>query len=251
LIILGYRDRAVFRPVSFLYFMLLLLALIAVVPVILLLIGDLLVSALGIPAQWVGVFLFVSLVGSLVNIPVATLESRVPVVGVREVSVFGVTWQIPSVGFGLAKTHVLINLGGAVLPLLVSGYLLGIPIIHAPGNSVDEYLTIGVVLFTVTLLVNRSAQVVEGLGVATPTFVPPLVTAIATIIVNFVSPLHSPAQVAYIGGTLGTLIGADLLNLHKIRDLGAPVVSIGGAGTFDGIYFTGIVSVLLVALALG
>jgi hypothetical protein len=31
-------------------------------------------------------------------------------------------------------------------------------------------------------------------------------------------------------GILGTLIGADLLNLGKIQGLGAPVASIGGAG---------------------
>ena len=248
---MGYRDRAVFRPVSLLYFILLLLALVILIPIIFLLIGDLLVSALGIPAQWVGVFLFVSLVGSFVNIPVATLVSRVPVVRVREVSVFRVTWQVPDLGFGVSRTHVLVNVGGAVLPIIVSGYLLGMPILHAPGNPVDEYLAVAAVLVIVTVLVNKSAQVVEGLGVATPALVPPLVTALATILVNFISPLHSPAQVAYIGGTLGTLIGADLLNLYRIRDIGAPVVSIGGAGTFDGIYFTGIVSVLLVALALG
>src|SRR5690606_41075018 len=35
---------------------------------------------------------------------------------------------------------------------------------------------------------------------------------------------------AYVGGVLGTLIGADLLNLPRISDLGAPVASIGGAG---------------------
>jgi uncharacterized membrane protein len=50
---------------------------------------------------------------------------------------------------------------------------------------------------------------------------------------------------AYIAGSLGTLIGADLLNLDKVRGLGAPVVSIGGAGTFDGIFLAGIVAVLL------
>ena len=44
------------------------------------------------------------------------------------------------------------------------------------------------------------------------------------------------------------MIGADLLNLDKIRGLGAPVVSIGGAGTFDGIFLTGIVAVLLASL---
>ena len=47
------------------------------------------------------------------------------------------------------------------------------------------------------------------------------------------------AQLAYIGGSLGTLTGADLLNLPNIRGLGAPVASIGGAGTFDGIFLIG------------
>ena len=46
-------------------------------------------------------------------------------------------------------------------------------------------------------------------------------------------------------GSMGTLIGADLLNLDKIQGLGAPVASIGGAGTFDGVFLTGIIAVLL------
>ena len=51
--------------------------------------------------------------------------------------------------------------------------------------------------------------------------------------------------IAYISGTLGTLIGADLLNLGKIGELGAPVASIGGAGTFDGVFLTGIIAAFL------
>ena len=56
------------------------------------------------------------------------------------------------------------------------------------------------------------------------------------------------APLAYIAGSLGTLIGADLLNLGKVRGLGAPVASIGGAGTFDGVFLVGIVAVLLASL---
>ena len=56
------------------------------------------------------------------------------------------------------------------------------------------------------------------------------------------------APLAYIGGSLGTLIGADLTNLDKVRGLGALVASIGGAGTFDGIFLTGILAVLLASL---
>jgi uncharacterized membrane protein len=44
---------------------------------------------------------------------------------------------------------------------------------------------------------------------------------------------------------LGTLIGADLLNLGIVSQLEAPMLSIGGAGTFDGVFLTGILAVLL------
>ena len=56
------------------------------------------------------------------------------------------------------------------------------------------------------------------------------------------------APLAYISGSMGTLIGADLTNLDKVQGLGAPVASIGGAGTFDGIFLTGILAVLLASL---
>jgi uncharacterized membrane protein len=52
--------------------------------------------------------------------------------------------------------------------------------------------------------------------------------------------------VAYVSGVLGTLIGADLSNLGVIPKLGAPIASIGGAGTFDGVFLSGIIAVLLI-----
>jgi uncharacterized membrane protein len=82
---------------------------------------------------------------------------------------------------------------------------------------------------------------VEGVGIAIPVFIPPLVAASTGLLL---SPQHAPA-LAYIAGSLGTLIGADLLNLDKLHGLGAPVVSIGGAGTFDGIFLIGLIAVLL------
>jgi uncharacterized membrane protein len=59
---------------------------------------------------------------------------------------------------------------------------------------------------------------------------------------------QNAAALAYIAGSMGTLIGADLTNLSLVRGLGAPVASIGGAGTFDGIFLTGILAVLLASL---
>lgn len=69
--------------------------------------------------------------------------------------------------------------------------------------------------------------------------------ALAAMVVGW----RTAAPLAYIAGSLGTLIGADLVNLDKIYGLGAPVASIGGAGTFDGVFLAGIVAVLLSPVA--
>ena len=73
--------------------------------------------------------------------------------------------------------------------------------------------------------------------------------AVAAAIVAMLLSREHAAPLAYIGGSLGTLIGADLFNLGKIGGLGAPVASIGSAGTFDSIFLIGIVSVLVASLS--
>ena len=85
------------------------------------------------------------------------------------------------------------------------------------------------------------AYPVPGVGIAEPMFIPPLVTAVVALAIS----RNHAAPLAYIAGSLGTLIGADLLNLQRIHGLGAPVASIGGAGKFDGIFLTGLIAVLL------
>ena len=97
----------------------------------------------------------------------------------------------------------------------------------------------------VATICHAFAQPVHGVGIALPIFVPPFVAAIAAAIVSW----RNAAPLAYAGGSLGVLIGADLLNLGKLQGLGAPVASIGGAGTFDGIFVTGLIAVLLAGLA--
>ena len=71
-----------------------------------------------------------------------------------------------------------------------------------------------------------------------------LITAAVSLLLS----RRDAAPLAYISGSMGTLIGADLTNLDKVAGLGAPVASIGGAGTFDGIFITGILAVLLAGL---
>ena len=99
----------------------------------------------------------------------------------------------------------------------------------------------------VTAIVHLMAHPVKGVGIAEPIFIPPLIAAGVGLLLS----RQYAAPLAYVSGSLGTLIGADLLNLGKIQGLGAPIASIGGAGTFDGIFLTGILAVLLAGMFSG
>ena len=130
------------------------------------------------------------------------------------------------------ETILAVNLGGAVIPSLVSVYLL-----FKIGLWWQGVATIAIM----SLISHRLARPVKGVGIAMPAFIPPILAAILAVIFSYD---HAPS-LAYVSGTLGTLIGADILNIGKIKALGAPVASIGGAGTFDGIFLNGIMAVLL------
>jgi uncharacterized membrane protein len=185
---------------------------------------------IGIDRRYVFALLALSLLGSYVNIPVAELPAE-RVLSNEEVYFFGMRYVIPLVE-EWPRTVIAVNLGGAVVPTLVSAYLLW------KNQMVARTLTAVVI---VTIVVHMLAEPVRGVGIAVPTFVPPVIAAG----VGFLLSRKSAPALAYIAGTMGTLIGADLLNLGNIQGLGAPIVSIGGAGTFDGIFLTGIIAVLL------
>jgi uncharacterized membrane protein len=190
-------------------------------------------SKLGIGPRHMFALLLLTLLGSYVNIPVAELPAQHVYSG-RQITFFGMTYVIPFVT-EQPRTVVAVNVGGAVIPTLLSIYLL-------VKNKLYWRGLIAIAL--VTLIVHRMARPVPGVGIAEPVFIPPLVTAAVAL---FLSRAYA-APLAYIGGSMGTLIGADLMNMTKLQGLGAPVASIGGAGTFDGIFLTGILSVLLASL---
>lgn len=173
--------------------------------------------------------LLASLLGSYVNIPVAYMPEG-DVTTATEVAYFGIRYVIPLVHRWPA-TLLTVNVGGAVIPTLLSLYLIAKNRLYALGLC-----GIAIVAIACYLL----AKPVPGLGIAVPVFAPPLVTAAAAVTLSrrFAGPL------AYASGSLGTLIGADLLNLDKISGLGAPIASIGGAGTFDSVFLTGLLAVV-------
>jgi uncharacterized membrane protein len=51
--------------------------------------------------------------------------------------------------------------------------------------------------------------------------------------------------VPFVAATIGPLVGADLLHLRQIERIDTGMVSIGGAGTFDGILLSGIMALYL------
>lgn len=187
---------------------------------------------LGIGPESALLLLLASLAGSVVNIPVARLRGNVTQLR-QMVTVFGIRYVIPVLRS--SRTTIAVNVGGALVPAALSGYL----IVHDRLG----WLALAAVLI-VALFTHAVARPVKGLGIVVPALLPGVFAAAVALV------LHpaAVAGLAYAGGTLGTLLGADLLNLHRVRRLGAPVVSIGGAGTFDGVFITGIVAVLLAVI---
>ncbi|HLW69914.1 MAG TPA: DUF1614 domain-containing protein [Candidatus Binataceae bacterium] len=192
-------------------------------------------GALGLPPELAFMALFASLLGSFINIPIARIDGGAAH-NAEMVSAFGVRYRVPARAAG-ASTVIAVNVGGAVVPILVCLYVL----IHQASAIVPA--AIGATI--VAIVVNRSARPVRGLGIATPMFIPPIVAAMAAYLLSGLFGNQHLDAIAYVSGVAGTLIGADLANLGKLSDLGAPVASIGGAGTFDGVFLTGIVAVLL------
>ena len=177
--------------------------------------------------------LLASLAGSAVNIPVTRMPAH-PVVEHSVVQFMGVPYVIPHL-VAQGSTVLAINVGGAVIPVLLVGYLLG-----RHGLELRTLVAVTVVTLVTFLL----ARPVPGVGIMLPPFIPALVAGAAAVLLREATA----PRTAFIAGTMGTLIGADLLNLGRIAALGAPVASIGGAGTFDGIFLSGALAVLLAGL---
>ncbi|RMG66141.1 MAG: DUF1614 domain-containing protein [Calditrichaeota bacterium] len=190
---------------------------------------------IGIPGDMVFTVLLLSLLGSGINIPVKHIVSRQP--APAPLSRF-LSWKFPLVAPVVEnQTIIAVNVGGAVIPTLIALYLM----FSHPGLLLQNLVAV----IIVSLIIHRLARPIPRVGIATPALLPPL---LAALVAELLGGTHQAPLVAYVSGTLGTLIGADLMNLKRIPELGAPVASIGGAGTYDGVFLTGIVAVLLASL---
>ncbi len=220
----------VYLPVSILLFLLFLLLLPFIWIAVALDVVELAVAKLGF-SPTVAFMLFAAvLVGSTINIPLYKIESVTPVIpGFQDM------WLQQFLGIPLhkvrQKTIVALNVGGGLIPVLLAIYEL----------TRSDPLAIFWVTVIVTIVSYFSAQIVPGIGIHMNALIAPLTAAISAVLIA--EPLAS--SVAFTGGILGTLIGADLLHLKEIERMSAGVLSIGGAGVFDGIAMCGLFALLL------
>jgi uncharacterized membrane protein len=221
----------IFPPLIFLMMLAFFLVAVVMLPFLLVgMIGEAFLR-LGLSPGLVFWLLILTLVGSMVNIPLYRFQSQ-NLISDQDVSYFGMRFRVPH----MVRSHetvLAINVGGGVIPIALSAYLL---------SKIDFSLSMAVLLFGEILIVNRMARPVKGLGIAVPGLIPPLLAALGAYLL---CPPYLRAPSAYIASTIGILIGADILNLGRIKEMGAPVASIGGAGTFDAIFLSGIIAVLL------
>lgn len=154
------------------------------------------------------VLLFGSLIGSYFNIPITFLPGSLVRSG-QIVDFFGMQYVVPLVS-SWPGTVLAVNVGGAVIPTIMSTYLV---------IRYQLWLKSAIAIAAIAFIIHSMATPVHGIGIAVPVFAPVVTTAILAFILS----REYAAPLAYIGGSMGTLIGADLLNLDKIAGLGAPV----------------------------
>jgi uncharacterized membrane protein len=186
---------------------------------------------LGLTTGSAFVLLFASLFGSAVNFPLFTVTAERPPSSEAPAPFRRLLRYHPLEFSG--RTIVAVNVGGCLIPLAFSIYLM-----MRQSLPLMQVLVATAAIAVLSRLISRP---IPGIGVGMPVLVPPLAAAMVALLLNSAQS----APLAYISGTLGVIIGADLLRLQDIRRLGTPFASIGGAGTFDGIFITGIVAVLL------
>jgi uncharacterized membrane protein len=172
-----------------------------------------------------------SLLGSGINLPVYSLRTREAghlVMSPDKKPVWEIFQPVRE-----GKIVIAVNVGGCLIPVGLCLYFISLQLI--------DPIRMLAGIAAITALSYKFSRLMPGMGVGMPIFLAPLAAAVLALVLD---PEHA-AHLAYISGVLGVLIGADILRINTVVGLGAPIAAIGGAGTFDGIFITGIIAALL------
>ena len=183
--------------------------------------------------------LFGILLGGLVNLPVYRIPRE------EEVTYVWDPWGLSRVLARMPvrrETVIAVNVGGCVVPVLVA--LWQIRFIATWGSW-----PVIALFFAAAVTIGMSylmARPVPGIGIVMPAWSAPL-TAIGSACLLLSDPAYDAvrAPVAFVAGVTGPLVGADLLHLRRVLRMPVGMLSIGGAGTFDGIVLSGLLAALV------
>lgn len=174
--------------------------------------------------------------GSPINIPVKRIPREEPMPA-DPLAVFGLAGWWPSTMRVRRETVIAVNVGGCLIPVALALYEL----LHLVSAGWQPLAGLLLAIVINTVMCYWMATPLEGIGIAMPGLLPPLIAAVSALLLV---PDQAP-PIAFVAGTFGPLIGADLLHLRDIPKLSTGMASIGGAGTFDGIVLSGIVAAYL------
>jgi uncharacterized membrane protein len=179
---------------------------------------------------------FAIILGGAINIPIKRIPRDDEVQDSR-FGAYGFGAMFPQFMHQSRETVIAVNLGGCIIPSLLVLYELRYLMAETSGSLLAVLLASAVTIFAG----YRFARPLPGIGIGMPALLMPLLAAILALLL---APDYAP-PVAFIAGVTGPLIGADLLHLKDISKVSVGTLSIGGAGTFDGIILSGIVAAYL------
>ena len=138
-------------------------------------------------------------------------------------------------------TVISINLGGAILPLVISAYL-----VYRAGLIAGSPLAVPVcagilVVSAVTFVATRA---VPGAGLRVPLLIPALTALLVALLLAGGVGLDAAVS-AFVSGVVGTLLGGSIAQLPRVKDLDIAEVSIGGGGSFAPLFICCILPALI------
>lgn len=176
------------------------------------------------------------IVGGFINVPVKRIVHQHDVV-VHPFAAFGFAGMWPRFRRIRRESVIAVNVGGCVIPVILVLYELAN--LDAAGQGALSRAAVACAVSTVVCYLT--ARPVPGVGIVMPGLLSAFVAAGLAILL---APGQA-APVAFVAGVVGPLIGADLLHLKDLNGKAVGTMSIGGAGTFDGIVLSGIVAAYL------
>lgn len=217
-------------PLSVLAVILLVCFIVILIPLLILGVIGAAFTRLGF--SWIAALavIFLMLFGSFVNIPIYTIRREMVRTFASDSS--GIELSAPWATLPVWDTTIAVNLGGGIIPVCIALYLVYRAALVGGTAIMPEVCTCVILVAAITRL---STPQLKGVGIRVPFLIPALTALLIGVLLNS-GPGLAAGVVALAGGTLGTLMGGNLVHLFRARDLEVPEISIGGYGTFGAVF---------------